>query len=100
MIGHLAAAAGLEHGETGFEHVGAVGAGAGGVERRVLDEPDQLRRRAGGDGRDARVHDGEGLGIGDRPVRDQPFDRGRAVRRGQAEGQIVANVNHSFTMPW
>src|SRR6185312_1267999 len=47
MIGILPAPARAVHWEEpGVHQVGRLGAGAGGVERRVLEQPDQLRRLA------------------------------------------------------
>ena len=75
MVGELAAAAGAVHGKAGgVEEVALPGAGAGGVERRVLEEPDQLARGAGGDRLDAGGHDGGGRLVGHEPGRDEPFD--------------------------
>ena len=56
VIGHLAAAAGLVHRESGIQQFGGRGAGPGGIERRVLDQPDQFGRAAGGDRGNARIH--------------------------------------------
>ena len=58
-----------------IEQLGRVGAGAGGVERRMLEQPDQLARLAGADRRGARLHLGQRLGIGGQARRHPPFDR-------------------------
>jgi hypothetical protein len=65
VIGHLATTAALVNGKARVEHVGAIGAGAGGVERRMLDQPDQLGRFAAGDGLDACLHEGDRILVSD-----------------------------------
>jgi len=97
VIGELAAAAGLVDGEAGGKHVLRLGAGAGGIKRWVLDEPDQLGGRARGNRGDPLVHDGQGVRIGDWAVAHAPFHRRQLG--GQPKGQFVARVNHSFTIP-
>ena len=61
VIGPLPAAAGGEGREAGgIGQFRRFGGGAGGVERRVLDQPDQFARRAGADRGDAGVHQRRG----------------------------------------
>jgi flagellar motor switch protein FliN len=72
----------------------------------VLEQPDELGRRAGRHRRNARLHDGERLRIADGRVRDPPFDGrelcGRrcgsvgAIDRRRDEGGFV---NHLVTIP-
>jgi hypothetical protein len=47
--------------------------GAGGVERRVFEQPDELVRRAAADRLDPRLHRLEGLGIRHQPLGYPPF---------------------------
>ena len=79
VIGELAAAPGLVHGEAGGEHVLRLGAGAGGIKGWVLKKPDQLGGTARGNRGGALVHDGQRLRIGDRPIAHAPFHR-RQIR--------------------
>ena len=77
VIGPLPAAAGGEGGEAaGIGQLLRPGGGAGGVERRVLHQPDQFGRGAGADGGDAVLHAGHGIGVGGQALGDAPF-RGR-----------------------
>ena len=46
MIGELAAAAGRMHGKARLDQLIGLGAGAGGIERRMLEQPDQLAPRS------------------------------------------------------
>ena len=64
VIGELAAAAGLEHRKARVVQVLRFRAGAAGVERRMLEQPHQFRRAAGGDRGGALLHRGNGLEIG------------------------------------
>src|SRR5215467_583879 len=59
MIGELAAAAGGKHRKSRLNKMLGPGAGAGRVERGMLDKPDELAGLAGRDGGSARVHDGK-----------------------------------------
>ena len=78
VISELAAAAGAEDGEpVGRDEVLVLGAGAGGIERRMLHQPDKLRRLARGNCGSARFHGGDSLGVGEEPFRDDPLN-GRA----------------------
>src|SRR5665213_605460 len=75
VIGELPAAAGLEHRkEVGRDEILGPRAGARRVERRVFQQPDQLRRGAGADRGDALLHPPHRRLIGDRRVVDLPFD--------------------------
>jgi methionine synthase I (cobalamin-dependent) len=65
MIGDLAAASGLVQGESRVGGVRRLSAGAGRVERWVLDQPDPLDRRAGADRRHVAVHGRDRLRITD-----------------------------------
>ena len=76
MIGVLATPAGREHREAGRrQQVLGARAGTGGVERRVLEQPAQLRRATGADRLDPLLHDGQRVGIGNRLVADPPLHR-------------------------
>ena len=76
VIGVAPAAPGRDDGKARVEQVGGVGAGAGGVDRRVFEQPDQLARAARRDRRGARLHLGERLRIVGRAGVDAPFDVG------------------------
>ena len=75
VIGELAAAPGAIDGKARLDQVAVLGTGAGGVDGRMLQQPDLLSRQSFGDGGGARLHLGQGLGIGDRLVADLPFHR-------------------------
>ena len=99
VIGELPAAADLVDREARIDQVGRVGAGAGGVERRVLEQPHQLGRAAVRDRGGARIHRGERHVVRHEAVAHPPFDR-RQAGAFQAETEIVADVNHRVTIPW
>ena len=66
VIGELAAAAGAEDRKAvGGDQIAFFCARAGGVERRVLDQPDLFRRLACGNCRGARLHRSDGIGVGE-----------------------------------
>ena len=70
VIGIAAAAAGPVHRQAlRVEQVFVARAGPGGVERRVLEQPDELGSRAGADRRDPRLH------LLDRAARNRPESR-------------------------
>ena len=74
VIGVLPAAAGGMDGQAQrLQQVLRLAAGAGGVERRVLQQPDQLAGPAGADVGDPCFHGRQGLVVGHRAVRDSPF---------------------------
>jgi hypothetical protein len=74
MIGPLAAAPGGERREARrIRELVRPGRGAGGVERRVLHQPDQLLRRAGADRRHSFPHGGKGVGVLGQALGDAPF---------------------------
>src|SRR5262249_7935316 len=100
VVSHLSAATALVHGETGLDHVCRGWAGAGCVERRVLQQPDELTGLTCGDfGRPA-LHGGDGLFIGDRSTADAPFSGRRSGRGCVADYQRASRINHSSTIPW
>src|SRR5690606_16871104 len=75
VIGRLAAAAGADHRETlRVENVAVLCAGAGGVERGVLDQPDELPRLAAMDRRGATLHRRDCGVIGGQAGRNGPLD--------------------------
>jgi hypothetical protein len=81
VIGVLAAAADLENGKTiRRDQVLRLGAGAGGVERRMLQQPDQLAGPSRGDFGDARLHGDQRLGIPDEPRAHRPSSRRQRCR--------------------
>src|SRR5665648_28717 len=73
VIGVAPAAAGLEHGEPpGLEQLRVGGAGASGVEGRVFEKPNTVRRGVFRNGLRAGVHGGKGNLIGHRRRRGDP----------------------------
>ena len=78
VIGELAAAAGGMDGEARLDQLLRLRRGAGGVKRRMLEEPDQFARLAARDRVGARGHGGKRLVVSDAFVADAPFDRRRA----------------------
>src|SRR3990172_98576 len=79
VIGVLAAAArAVNRKAIGLEEAGRFGAGAGRVDGRVLEQPDELGRFSRGNGVDALLHERACQLVGHGPGRQQPFD-GRAV---------------------
>ncbi len=76
MIGELPPAPGLEHRQQiGIQEVAILGRDAGRIERRMLEQPDQLARVAGGDGRRPSLHRLHRLGIADAARGDGPAGR-------------------------
>ena len=76
MIGEATAAAGLEHREAvRIEELGRVGAGAGGIKRRVLEQPDELARPTGADRLDPFLHRRHRQGVGHEVARPAPLQR-------------------------
>ena len=74
VIGVLPAAARDVDGKAhGLQEVLRPGAGAGGVERRMLQQPDQLALAARADVGHALFHDRQCLGVGHRAVRNAPL---------------------------
>ena len=100
VIGELAAAAGLVHRKTRFDEVLRLRAGSGGVERWVLEQPDQLGRCARGDRRRPLVHHCECCRVADRTIADPPLHRRAAGGGHQRQSSVGTVVNHSFTIPW
>ena len=84
VVGVLAAAAGrVDREAISLQQIAGIGAGTGGVHRRMFQQPNQLRRGAASDGGDPRLHFGDGGGIVDRQVADPPF------RLGEGFGHLV-----------
>ncbi len=78
VIGVLPASAALVDREAlRLEQVLGARAGAGGVERRVFEEPDQLGRALVADCCDPPLHQGHGLVIAHRPIAVAPLDARR-----------------------
>ena len=77
MIGEAAAASGAEHGEAiGIEELLVARARAGGVEGRMLEQPDQLARGTARDRFGAVLHRAHRVGVGDRAWTHRPRDGG------------------------
>ena len=74
VIGVAPAAPGLVDGKARIDQLGRIGAGAGGVERRVLEQPDPLARRPRPDRFRARVHVRQCRFVIGQARRDLPFD--------------------------
>ncbi len=96
VIGELPAAPGLMHGKTPIEQVLRLCRGAGGIERRMLDQPDHLIGRSLGDGRDPRFHERHGEGVIGLPLGDRPFDGRRAGQGEQGNGRVRARFGHGL----
>jgi hypothetical protein len=76
VIGILPAAPGVVDREAaGRQQVLRRRRGAGGIKRRVLEQPHGLVGDASGDGCGPRLHRRQSLGIGDQPVGDDPVHR-------------------------
>src|SRR5262249_60982123 len=73
VVGELPAAAGGEDREPGFEQLLRPRAGAGGVERRMLEKPHELAGVAPRDRVRARIHGRERRRIRDEPLAAAPF---------------------------
>ena len=92
VIGELAAASGAMDRKTGFDEVAVLGARAGGVERRMLDEPDAFGRVAARDRLGARLHLRQRVGVLRQSRGDDPFD-GRRIMEGQAATRARQGAN-------
>ena len=67
----------------------------------MLEQPDQLGGLIGRDRRHARLHCGDGLGVGHGLVRDPPFDRAAAGKgRKGRKIEALAVINHWLTITW
>ncbi len=101
VIGELPAAAGLVDRKARLDQFLRLGAGAGGVERRMLQQPDLLGRAARRDRGHPLVHRGERRLIGHRRLADAPLHRRLALGAAPASGprRAGADINHSFTIP-
>jgi len=88
VVGELAAApAPVDREAVGLQQVPGRGRGAGGVERRMLDQPHQFRRRAGVDRPGPQLHGGDRLFVVQQTRLDPPFRRlGTGRGRGRGEG--------------
>ena len=74
VVGVLAAAAGdVDREAHRLQQVLLPGAGPGRVQGRVFQQPDQFAGAAGPDVGDPRLHLGQGVGVGDRGLRNAPF---------------------------
>lgn len=74
MIGELSPPAGAIDGEAvGGQQIFIPGAGAGGIERRMFQQPDQFSGITGPDGGGAFFHHGNGMLVIDRFTVDPPF---------------------------
>ena len=94
VIGELAAAPGAKDREARVDQVAVLGAGAGGVERRMLEEPDALGRGSVRDRVGARFHLRQRVGVFGQSGRDDPFDRRRVMRGQERRVQRKAQIEH------
>ena len=96
VISEFPAPPGAEHGKALGQHeVDVAGAGAGGVKRRVLEQPHLLGRLAGSDVGGARLHRGDGLRVGDKALADRPSHSVAAARgRGRGYCEQIAVQSH------
>ena len=72
-------------GKARIDQLGRIGAGPGGIERRMFQQPHPLARVPGDDRGGARLHVGQRLRIIDRRGVDAPFDligKGEGVDHG------------------
>ena len=69
----------------GIDEVGILRPGSGGVDGRVLQEPDELARTSFADGRRPALHRVEGERVVDQALADRPFN-GRAGPRHRFNG--------------
>ena len=76
VIGVLAAPPGLENRETRVQQIGVLRAGPGGIESRVLQQPDHIPRPPFMDRGHALIHERQGLFVIDRFGADFPFHPG------------------------
>ena len=102
MIGELSAASGCKHREPRVDEVAGLGAGARGVERGVLQQPDKLWCVAGGDVRGPLFHGLDGVLIGHRRVRDPPLGgragAGKKRRQSKVFAALLEHINHWVTI--
>ena len=94
VIGELAAASGAMDRKAGFDEVAVLGARPGGVERRMLDEPDAFGRVSARDRLGARFHLREGVGVLRQSGGDDPFDGRRIMRGKQRRARGKARIDH------
>ena len=78
VIGELAAAAGDVHRKARLDQLLRPRRGAGGIKRRMFEEPDEFARLALRNRRRACRHGGERIVVVDRRVAHKPLDRRRA----------------------
>ena len=95
VIGELAAASGAMDRKTGFDEVAVLRARAGGVKRRMLDEPDPFGRVSARDRFGARLHLRQGVGILRQSGGDDPFDGRRIIGGQQRRARGKARIEHA-----
>ena len=95
VIGELAAASGAMNRKAGVDQVGVLRARAGGVKRRMLDEPNALGRVSARDRVGAHFHLRQGVGILRQSRGDHPFDRGRVIWRQERRVRRKARIEHA-----
>ena len=75
MVGVLTTATGrVDRKTVRYQEVGSCGAGSGGIERGVLDQPDEVAGLTRPDVGDPTLHLGHGVPIGDGGLADLPLD--------------------------
>ena len=95
VVGELAAASGAMDRKTGFDEVALFGARAGGVKRRMLEEPDAFGRVSARDRIGARLHLHERVGILRQSGGDDPFDGRRIMGGKQRRARGKARIEHA-----
>ena len=94
VIGEPPAAAGAKDRKARLDQVFGPGARSGGVEGRMLDEPDALRRRPAAMASSAGLHLRQRRLVAGQTRRDEPFDR-RGTGRGEKRGALrQAGIGH------
>lgn len=91
MIGVFAAAPGSMHGKAvGLDEIGSLRAGAGGVDRRMFNQPDLFLFTAGVNTGRNRLHAADGLAIIDQALAHPPVHRRVASLTVQPGHQRIA----------
>ena len=99
MVCELATPSGLVDREARRDQAIGLRAGARRIERRVFEQPHQLRRVPSRNRGHAVLHNGERLLIRHKTVAHAPFDRRKPCSL-EANFDVVADVNHRVTIPW
>ena len=93
MIGELPAPPCAMHRKARVDEILVPGRCAGGVERRMLDQPDEFVGLTGRNGGGPRLHEGDGGLVGHQPRLDVPA-HGRGTRRRQKRNVDGLSLGH------